>query len=364
MDDRIYNFSAGPAVLPLSALKAAQKELLALPGIGMSVLEISHRSKPFEAILNETITNLRKLLHIPDNYKVLFLQGGASLQFSMISMNFLRASNRPAAYLVTGTWGQKAVKEAQREGEVVIAWNGKDSGFTRVPDASEITLPANPAYVHYTTNETIQGVQFHHLPTSGDAPLICDMSSDFLCRPVNVSKHALIYAGAQKNAGPAGVTMVILRDDLLETIPDGLHTMLDYRTHANNNSLYNTPPVFSIYMVMQVTRWLLNEIGSLDTMYHLNTNKASLLYHLIDESNGFYRPHAAPNSRSLMNVTFRLPTEELEAEFISQASKRRLSGLKGHRSVGGIRASIYNAMPLDGVQALADFMTEFKASHS
>ncbi len=364
MEKRIYNFSAGPAVLPLEVLETAQRDLVALPGTGMSVLEMSHRSKGFEQIIEETEANLRQLLQIPANYQVLFLQGGATLQFSMLPLNFLRGTNRPSDYIVTGTWGIKAAKEAQREGEVCLVWDGKSTNYRRVPHQNELKLNSEATYVHFTSNETIEGVEFSETPNTGNVPLVCDMSSDFLARPLPMERYGLIYAGAQKNAGPAGVTVVIIRDDLLARVPDNLHTMLDYRIQAKNKSLYNTPPTFSIYIVMLVTRWLKQTIGGLSNIAALNQQKAQLLYEAIDQSDGFYRGHAQPDSRSMMNVTWRLPTPELEQQFVKEAQGRDLYELKGHRSVGGIRASIYNAMPLAGILALRDFMLEFQASHA
>jgi phosphoserine aminotransferase len=362
MTKRVYNFSAGPSVLPLPVLEEAQRDLVALPEAGMSILEVSHRSKWFIEVLEEAEANLRQLLQIPANYQVLFLQGGANLQFSMVPINLLRGQDKPADYIITGSWSVKAMQEAQREGEVRVIWNGKTDKFVRVPQPSELTTDSQAAYVHFTSNETIQGVEFFTEPVVGNVPLICDMSSDFMSRPLDVSRYGLIYAGAQKNAGPAGVTIVIVRDDLLENIPNDIHTMLNYRIHAEKKSSFNTPPVFAIYMVMLVTRWLLNDIGGLEKMATLNQQKAQLLYDAVDQSNGFYRGHAQPDSRSIMNVTFNLTTPELEQAFIKQAQTHDLHTLKGHRSVGGVRASIYNAMPIEGVQALRDFMIEFQAN--
>lgn len=359
---RVWNFSAGPGVLPVSVLEEAQRNLLALPGAGMSVLEMSHRSKWFDSILEETESNLRTLLNIPRHYRVLFLQGGASMQFSMVPMNFLRGGS--ADYLLTGSWGEKAIKEAKREGAVRVVWDGTEDNFSRMPKPHELDLDPNARYVYFTSNETIQGIEFHREPEAGSVPLICDSSSDFMSRPMDVEKYALIFAGAQKNAGPAGVTLVIIRDDMLERVPEGMHSMLDYRLQAKNNSVYNTPPTFSIYIVMLVTRWLINEVGGLAKMAEINRQKANLLYEAIDKSSGFYRGHAHIDSRSLMNVTWRLPSEELEAEFLRGAQERDLLELKGHRSVGGLRASIYNAMPLEGVQALRAYMDEFRVQHS
>lgn len=360
MTERIYNFSAGPAILPVPVLEEAQREMLSLPGVGMSVMEISHRSKTFDAIHSQAETGLRELLGISDNYRVLFLQGGASLQFSMIPMNFL-SEGGSADYVITGSWGKKALKEAKRTGAVNVAANMADGGFTRVPGNDELSLDPNAAYVHITTNETIEGVEWKQEPEVGNVPLVADASSDILSHPLPVDKYALIYAGAQKNMGPSGVTLVIVRDDLLQRIPDGLHTMLDYRTHVDNNSLYNTPNTWGIYIISLVCKWL-QEKGGLDAMHRENEEKATLLYDAIDSSD-FYRGHADADARSLMNVTFRLPTEELEKKFTAEATAQGLDGLKGHRSVGGIRASIYNAFPVEGVKALVSFMKEYERSN-
>jgi phosphoserine aminotransferase len=356
MTERIHNFSAGPAILPVPVLEEAQREMLSLPGVGMSVMEISHRSKTFDQIHRRAEAGLRELLGIPDNYRVLFLQGGASLQFSMIPMNFLPA-NESADYVITGSWGKKALKEAKRAGTANVAATMADGGFTRVPGDDELKLDPKAAYVHITTNETIEGVEWKHEPEVGDVPLIADASSDILSHPIPVDKYALIYAGAQKNMGPSGVTLVILRDDLLEKIPEGMHTMLDYRTHVENDSLYNTPNTWGIYIISLICKWL-QEKGGLQAMQRENEEKAGLLYDAIDATD-FYRGHADADARSLMNVTFRLPSEELEKKFTSEATAQGLDGLKGHRSVGGVRASIYNAFPIAGVKALVDFMKEF-----
>jgi phosphoserine aminotransferase len=360
MTERIHNFSAGPAVLPVPVLEEAQRDMLSLPSVGMSVMEISHRSKTFDEIFARAETGLRQLLGIPDNYHVLFLQGGASLQFSMIPMNFLPREGS-ADYLITGSWGKKALKEAKRAGAINVAANMADGGFTRVPGNDELKLDPNAAYVHLTTNETIEGVEWKQEPAVGDVPLIADASSDILSHPIPVDKYAFIYAGAQKNMGPSGVTLVIVRDDFLQRIPDGLHTMLDYHTHVENKSLYNTPNTWGIYIISLVCQWLL-EKGGLTAMHRENEKKAQLIYDAIDATN-FYRGHADHDSRSIMNVTFRLPSEELEKKFTAEATAQGLDGLKGHRSVGGIRASIYNAFPLAGVQALVKFMKEFESKN-
>ena len=361
---RVYNFSPGPAALPLPVLQRAQRELLCLPGAGASILEISHRGGPFAAILESAIRNLSQLLDLPENYRILFLQGGARLQFSMIPLNLLRGTGRPADYILTGSWSKKAFEEARNVGETRIVWDGKSSGYDHVPAASELQLSGDAAYVYIASNETIEGVQFPQEPPTGEVPLVCDASSDFLHKPVDVSRYGLLYACAQKNAGPAGVTIVIIREDLLERSDDSLPGYLNYRLHADNNSLYNTPPTFAVYLVDLVAQWLLHDIGGLGAMYELNKKKAELLYQVIDDSPDYYTGHARRDSRSLMNVTFRLPNDELQAEFLSQAQQQGLHSLKGHRSVGGIRASIYNAMTWDGVVALRDFMSDFRNQHS
>jgi phosphoserine aminotransferase len=358
--DRVFNFSPGPAVLPLEVLERARDELLALPGVGISVLEISHRSPAFDKILDETLADLKGLLGIGDSHEVVFLQGGASQQFSMVPMNLLRGQSGAADYVVTGTWGATAIKEARREGKVHVAWDGAASNYDRLPEAGEIHLSESPAYVHVTSNETIQGVQWKHDPDVGAAPLVCDCSSDFLSRPIGVAKHGLIYACAQKNAGIAGVTAVIIRKDLLERSSDDLPTMLDYRTHVKNGSRPNTPPVFAVYILGLVCRWIRDSVGGLESMARHNRAKAKLIYDVLDTSGGFYAGHARPDCRSDMNVTFRLPDEATEKEFVKGATARGLVDLKGHRSVGGIRASIYNAMPVEGVEALRDYMLEFQ----
>lgn len=358
MEKRIYNFSAGPAVLPEEVLLEAQKDLFALPGVGMSVLEISHRSKTFDSIISEAKENLKKLLDIPDDYSILFLQGGASLQFSMVPLNLMPPKNK-ADYIVTGSWSKKAVKEAKRVGSVNIASSTEESKFNRIPEQSELNLDPGASYVHFTSNNTIYGTQFHSEPDTGSVPLVCDASSDILHKKIDVKKYALIYAGAQKNMGPAGVTLVIIRKDMLERSQDSLHTMLNYKTHADAGSLYNTPTTFGIYIIQLVTRWLLKN-GGLEKMYQINKQKADILYKCIDESGGFYRGHAEKGSRSLMNVTFNLPNEEMEKKLVDEATKAGFSGLKGHRSVGGLRASIYNAFPVKGVEELAAFMKEFQ----
>jgi len=354
---RIFNFSAGPAVLPVEVLEEAQEQLLALPGVGMSVLEISHRSKAFDEIIQGCEADMRTLAGIPDTYRVLFLQGGASLQFSMVPMNLL-PSGGSADYIVTGAWSQKAVKEAKRVGSVKIAASTEAENFSRVPTQSELTLDSSAAYVHMTSNNTIFGTEFSGLPDVGAVPLVSDTSSDMFSRPIDVSKHALIYAGAQKNLAPAGVTVVIIRDDMVKRSPSTLATMLNYSVHVENQSMYNTPPVFAIYVMRLVMKWLIKQ-GGLTAIEKQNARKAAKLYAEIDRS-GFYRGHAKADSRSRMNITFRLPSEDLEKTFAKEATAAGLDGLKGHRSVGGMRASLYNAFPEAGVDALVGFMQEFE----
>jgi phosphoserine aminotransferase len=361
VNDRVWNFSAGPGALPLPVLEQIRDELLSLPGARASILEISHRSRSFDRILEEAESNLRELLEIPGSHRVLFLQGGASLQFAMAPMNLLRSF---AGYVVTGSWGRKALAEASRVGDARVAWDGADGGYATVPSSLE-ELGTGGDYLHVTSNETIEGVELHDgfEPATGP-PLVCDGSSDFLSRPIPVERYGLLYAGAQKNAGPAGLAIVIAREDLLESVPDGLPAMLDYRTHVEHGSRFNTPPVFAIYVLGLVTRWLRDVVGGLEKMASLNREKAELLYEAIDGSDGFYLGHAAREARSLMNVTFRLPTEELERAFADRAAAEGLVELAGHRSVGGIRASIYNAMPAEGVRALRAFMDAFHSAHA
>jgi phosphoserine aminotransferase len=354
---RIFNFSAGPAVLPVEVLEQAQRDLLSLPGVGMSILEISHRSKPFDEIIEGCEADLRTLAGVPDGYHVLFLQGGASLQFSQVPMNILPAGGS-ADYIVTGAWSQKAVKEAKRVGAVKIAATTEAENFTHVPKQEELTLDPNAAYVHYTTNNTIFGTEWHYVPDVGPVPLVADTSSDMFSGPIDVSKYALLYAGAQKNLAPAGVTLVIVRDDMLKRTPASIPTMLQYTIHAENKSLYNTPPVFAIYIMRLVMAWLLKQ-GGLAAIEQHNQRKADKIYGEIDRT-GFYRGHARKDSRSRMNITFRLPSEDLEKKFIKEATAAGLDGLKGHRSVGGLRASMYNAFPQEGADALVQFMQEFE----
>jgi phosphoserine aminotransferase len=357
--ERVFNFSAGPGTLPLKVLQEAQQHLLCLPGAGASILEISHRSAPFEAIIASAEADMRELLGIPEDYAVLFLQGGATTQFSMVAMNFL-SSTTSADYVLQGAWSKKAISEAKKVGSVSVVWDGSSEKFSRVPKASEIKPSAGAQYLHMTSNETIEGIEFDYDPDCGAVPLVCDASSDFMHRPMDIKKYGLIYAGAQKNVGPAGATVVILRKDLLERqLGNSLPTMLDYKKMVAGASMHNTPPVFTIYILSLVMKWLKNDIGGLDKMYALNQRKAKMLYDFIDGSGGYYRPHAQMDSRSLMNVTWRMANEDLEKKFIKEATAAKLDGLKGHRDVGGLRASIYNAFPIEGVEALVGFMKEF-----
>lgn len=358
MTERVFNFNPGPATLPVEVLEQAQRELLSYQNTGMSILEMSHRSKPYEAIHKEAEFSLKKMLGVGDNYRVLFLQGGASSQFSMIPMNLLPAGHT-ADYIVTGAFAEKAWQEAKLIGNTHVAASTAEGNFRRIPKASEIELSDNPAYVHFTSNNTIFGTQWKTFPNTGDIPLIVDMSSDILSRPVDGNQFALIYAGAQKNLGTAGVTIVVIRQDLLEACQKHLPAMLRYDIHAKNDSLYNTPPGFSVYLANLSLQWLERQGGPAGIERH-NQEKAALVYDAIDNSGGFYAGHAEKDSRSLMNITFRLPKEELEEQFAKQATAAGLVGLKGHRSVGGMRASIYNAMSKAGCLALVDFMVEFQ----
>ncbi len=364
MEKRVYNFGAGPAVLPLPALEEAQRDLLALPGVGSSILEISHRSKTFARIIEQTEANLRTLLAIPDNYHVLFLQGGAQLQFAMVAMNLLHGTGKIADYVLTGSWGKKAMSEAKAPDQTRAAFDAADCNYNRIPKQDELDFSPDAAYVHITSNETIGGVQFPTEPDTGNVPMVCDSSSDFLCRPVPMDRYGILYACAQKNAGPAGVTVVIIRDDLVQLSPKTLPSTLSYKVQADAKSLYNTAPTFGIYMVGLVTKWLLEDIGGLEKMHQINRDKAQLVYDCIDASEGFYTVHAAPDSRSIMNVAFRVKDTSLEETFLKEAEQHDLCALKGHRSVGGFRASIYNAMPVEGVKALCQFMNDFRAKNA
>jgi phosphoserine aminotransferase len=355
--NRIHNFNAGPAALPLPVLEEIQASFLNFQGSGMSITEISHRSKWFEAVIDDAVARTKRLLKLDDHYKVLFIQGGASLQFCMIPMNLLGA-DESADYVNTGTWSAKAIKEAELlKKKINVVASSKDRNFSYIP--KNISFSKDAAYVYICSNNTIEGTQWPSFPDTGRTPIISDMSSDFLCRPLDVEKFGLIYAGAQKNIGPAGVCMVIVRDDMLGKVQKDLPTMLRYTTYAEQNSLYNTPPCFAIYTVQLVLKWLEETIGGLEKMEELNQRKARALYGFID-STGFYRGTADVDSRSLMNVTFRLPSEELEKRFVTEATENGLGGLKGHRSVGGCRASIYIPTGIDAVEALIDFMKRFE----
>lgn len=353
---RIYNFSSGPAMLPVPVLERARDEMLSLGGSGMSVMEISHRSKHFERILDGAEQKLRDLLGIPADYKVLFLQGGASTQFAMVPMNFLPAGGR-AEYVITGYWGKKAIAEAKRRGNAGVIYSS-EKGFTTIPARGELAIPADASYVHYTSNETIDGVEFRYDLEAGGVPVVCDACSNILSKPIDVEKYDLIYAGAQKNIGPSGVTVVIIRDRLLERVPANQHPLFDYRALAENKSMVNTPNTWGVYIIGLVCEWIAEQ-GGLEVMKSRNEAKAKILYDAIDSSDGFYRGRAERAARSMMNVTFALPTKELEHQFCEEALAHGMDGLAGHRSVGGIRASIYNAFPAEGVEELVGFMNEF-----
>ena len=364
MTQRAYNFSAGPAVLPESVLAQVQSEMMALPGPKASIMEISHRSPTFKEIIDAAESNIRKLLNISDDYAVLFLQGGGRLLFTMIPQNLMTKDHPSADYILTGTWGKAALKEAKKEGPTRVAWDGADSKYTYTPANSDLSLDSNAAYVHYTCNETIEGVQFPTEPQVGGVPLVCDASSDFMHKPIPIDRYGMIYACAQKNLGPAGVSIVVIRKDLLTRSSEELGAYMNFKMHADEGSLMNTAPTFGIYVVRLVTDWLVKDIGGLDKMYAINKAKAKMLYDVIDGSPGFYEGHARVDCRSPMNVSFRLPSEELTKEFLKQGEAQDLTALAGHRSVGGIRASIYNAMPVAGVEALRDFMISFRNKHA
>lgn len=359
---RIFNFAAGPAILPLPVLEKAQKEFVEYAGKGMSLIEMSHRGKEYDKVHHDATNLLKENLGVPDNYKILFLGGGATLQFGMIPMNLLPADGF-VDLVDTGVWAKKAQEDAERVGKVRVVFSGKSEKYTRIPKLSELKWDAGASYAHITSNETIGGIEWWEWPDTGNVPLVADMSSDFLSRPVPVEKFGLIYAGAQKNLGPAGVTVVIIRDDLIEKASTKLPVYLQYKIHAENESLYNTPPVFCIYMIKLVLEWQ-KELGGLAAMEKLAIQRANILYEAIDGSDGWYRCPVDRGSRSRMNVVWRLPSEELEEKFFAEASALKLSGLKGHRSVGGCRASIYNAMPVEGATALATFMADFRKRNS
>ena len=359
MTDRIYNFSPGPATLPYDILIQAAKDIVNFNDKGMGLIEMSHRSKEFIQVVDECEALLRELLSIPQNYKVLFLQGGASMQFAMVPMNLL-GPGKTACYLNTGTWAKKAIKEAKLFGTVDVAFSSESNNFDRVPAPGDYMIPAEAEYLYFVSNNTIFGTQFQSMPET-DKVMVCDMSSDILSRRIDVSRFGLIFAGAQKNMGPAGCTVVIIREDLLARAPENIPTMLRYKTHADKDSMFNTPPCFAIYAIGLVLKWLKNT-GGLTAIEKMNQDKAALLYQAIDNSS-FYKGHAQKDSRSMMNITFNLPTPDLEAKFVHEATALSLDGLKGHRSVGGCRASIYNAFPREGVEKLVHFMEEF-AKHN
>jgi len=354
------NFSGGPGALPESILQQVQESILAVPGVGLSILGISHRSDWFAAMVNELESNIRHLLNLPENYHVLFLQGGATQQFSMLPMTLLAGKTQPADYLHTGYWSGKALPEAQRVGPVRVVWSGENCAFNQLPSDEELDFHPDAPYLHYISNETVEGLQFHRILGRDDVPRICDMSSDFLSAPGDYQRFSMIYAHAQKNIGPAGVTVVVVKEELLKDAPRTLPGFLDYRTQIDAHSIYNTPPVFAIYVVLLVTRWLLNEIGGLGAMEKLNTDKANLLYQVLDSSDDFYRGRAMPKDRSKMNIAFNLRTNALTEKFLASAHDAGFSGLDGHRSIGGIRASLYNGLELAAVEKLVDFMEDFR----
>lgn len=362
LENRIFNFNAGPAVLPVEVLQEVQQEMLNFAGSGMSILEISHRSKPYEKVHHEAVATIKELMNLGDDYEVLFIQGGASTQFNMIPMNFL-TEDTVANYVLSGSFAKKAWKEGKLVGKTHVAATSEASNFSYIPKQEDIKLSDNAAFLHICYNNTIFGTEWKYVPETNNVPLIADMSSDMLSRPIDFSKFSFIYAGAQKNLGPAGVCIVVARKAMLENSPAELPTMLRYDTFAQNNSLYNTPPSFGIYIVGKVVNWI-KANGGLEGMAKHNAKKAAIVYDAIDNSNGFYRGHAEKDSRSFMNATFRLPTEDLEKKFVAESTAAGLGGLKGHRSVGGLRASIYNAMPLEGCQALADFMDKFRKQNA
>jgi len=354
---RVYNFNAGPCTLPLPVLEQVREEFLDYRGKGMSIVEMSHRSKEYEDIQFGAASIISELYNLPDHYKVLFLGGGATMQFSMIPLNLL-PEGRSCDFTVTGSWSRKALADTRKVGNANVVFDGEMDNYMALPDPASLKLAPQAAYLHITSNETIGGVEWHSFPKSGDVPIICDMSSDFASRRLSLEGFGMIYAGAQKNAGPAGVTIVILRDDLLERCPDTLTAYLNYKTHAAKDSMYNTPPVFAVYMVKLVMEWLMKK-GGLAAAEEMATERSGLVYSAIEKNSAFYSCPVAENCRSKMNVVFRLPTEELEKKFVAEASAGGMIGLKGHRSVGGCRASIYNAMPIAGARALADFMDDF-----
>ena len=354
------NFSGGPGALPESVLLQVQQAIIEVPEVGLSVLGISHRSDWFAEVITELESNIRKLLGLPKDYHVVLLQGGATQQFSMVPMTLLRGKTHPADYVHTGYWSGKTLPEARREGPIRVVWSGEASGFKRLPGDEELPFSADAPYIHYVSNETVEGLQFQRVLGRDDVPRVCDMSSDFLSKPCEAERFSLIYAHAQKNIGPAGVTVVLIRDELLKDAPADLPGFLDYRSHIQTHSNFNTPPVFSIYVVLLVTRWLIDEIGGVTRMAEINRIKAEQMYRLLDGSDGFYQGRAMPRDRSMMNVAFNLGSRELEQQFLAEALAAGFSGLSGHRSIGGIRASIYNALTLPAVEKLVGFMADFQ----
>lgn len=358
MMKRAYNFNAGPAALPQAVLERAQREMFDFNGTGMGLMELSHRSKEYDEVHNTAEALVRELLQVPDNYDVLFLQGGASLQFTMVPMNLLNG-DKIGHYVLTGSWSEKALKEAKKVGNADIMISSKENQYRNIPKLTELSFTDQSAYLHITSNNTIYGTQWHEFPKNLPIPLVADMSSDIMSKPLNIEDFGLIYAGAQKNLGPSGVTLVIIRKDLVEKASDTMPTMLNYRTHASNQSLYNTPPTIAIYLLKLVLEWV-KEQGGVTEIEKMNKQKAKILYDAIDESNGFYQGHADKDSRSLMNVTFILTSDELTKAFLAEAKQRGFVGLNGHRSIGGCRASIYNAVPIEHVEKLVEFMKEFQ----
>ncbi|MCA9130996.1 MAG: 3-phosphoserine/phosphohydroxythreonine transaminase [Planctomycetales bacterium] len=357
--ERVFNYSAGPAVLPVPVLERIRDEMLCLPGAGASIMEISHRSEQFIAVHEDAKKRLARLLKLGDEHELLFLQGGSRLQFSMIPMNLLRGQECAAQYVITGSWGKSALAEAKKEGAVEVLFDGAETNYDRLPSTSDLSIRPDAAYVHVTSNETIQGIQFSDDLDTGTAPLVCDVSSDFLHRPYDMSRYGLMYACAQKNAGPAGVTVVAIKKELLARSQADLPGYMNYNNHVENDSMWNTPPTFAVYVLGLVAQWLEESIGGLEQMHQLNRDKAAVLYQVIDNYPEFYVGHARRSDRSLMNVTFRFASESLEKQFLAGAKEAGMDSLKGHRSVGGIRASIYNAMPMEGAQALATYMADF-----
>ena len=358
------NFSGGPGALPESVLQQVQEAIIAVPEVGLSILGISHRSAWFASVVTELENNIRQLLGLAENYHVLFLQGGATQQFSMVPMTLLGKNSCPAEYLLTGYWSRKVLPEASRQGPVRVLWSGESSGYSRLPSDDELKFSGDAPYLHYISNETVEGLQFDRVLGRDDVPRVCDMSSDFLSKPCEAERFSLIYAHAQKNIGPAGVTVVLIRDELLKNAPDDLPSFLDYRAQIKAHSNLNTPPVFAIYVVLLVTRWLINDIGGVSNMQKINQKKAELLYRLLDASDGFYHARARAQDRSMMNVAFNLASPEMDSRFLTEAASAGFSGLSGHRAVGGIRASIYNAVTLDAVEKLVEFMEDFQFSHN